>query len=117
MSDIADEYVLVGGIPGLRMPIAIGFKDQEAKYWIELGYQYEILEEMPNTKTAQDGIFDYGEVKSRLEEYESDPNVLGGGQSVEIEENNKIVWIGGIMACVIIGIVLIYFMKRRANSR
>lgn len=117
MSDIADEYVLVGGIPGLRMPIAIGFKDQEAKYWIELGYQYEILEEMPNTKTAQDGIFDYGEVKSRLEEYESDPNVLGGGQSDEIEENNKIVWIGGITACVIIGIVLIYFMKRRANNR
>ena len=117
MSDIADEYVLVGGIPGLRMPIAIGFKDQAAKYWIELGYQYEILEEMPKTKTAQDGIFDYGEVKSRLEEYESNPNVLGGGQSDEVGENNKIVWIGGITACVIIGIVLIYFMRRRANSR
>ena len=49
--------------------------------------------------------------------YESDPNILGGGQSDEIEENNKIVWIGGITACVIIGIVLIYFMKRRENSR
>ncbi len=42
---------------------------------------------MPKTKTAQDGIFDYGEVKSRLEEYESNPNVLGGGQSDEVGEN------------------------------
>ena len=46
------------------------------------------LEEMPKTKTAQDGILDYGAVKSRLEEYESNPNVLGGGQSDETGENS-----------------------------
>lgn len=117
MSGLMEEYVLVGGIPGLRMPIAIGFKDEEAKYWIELGYQYEILEEMPKTGTAQDGVFDYSAVKDRLEEYNGETNLLGSGQSDELEANNKIVWIGGVTACVIIGSVLIYYMRRRANSR
>lgn len=117
MSDLADEYVLVGGIPGLRMPIAIGFKDGEAKYWIELGYQYEILEEMPKTRTVQDGIFDYSAVKDRLEKYDGDPNLLGGGQSHESGANEKMFLIGGIAACVVIGIVAVYFIKRRAHSR
>lgn len=117
MSGLMEEYVLVGGIPGLRMPIAIGFKDEEAKYWIELGYQYEILEEMPKTGTAQDGVFDYSAVKDRLEEYNGETNLLGSEQSDELEANNKIVWIGGVTACVIIGSVLIYYMRRRANSR
>lgn len=117
MSGLMEEYVLVGGIPGLRMPIAIGFKDEEAKYWIELGYQYEILEEMPKTGTAQDGVFDYSAVKDRLEEYNGETNLLCSGQSGELEANNKIVWIGGVTACVIIGSMLIYYMRRRANSR
>lgn len=117
MSGIADEYVLVGGIPGLRMPIAIGFKDGEAKNWITLGYQYEILEEMPKTSGSQDGVFDYSAVKDRLEEYDGDPNLFGGGQSPEFGVNSKIAIIGGIVVCVVIGAVVTYFIRRREHDR
>ena len=117
MSGIADEYVLVGGIPGLRMPIAIGFKDGEAKNWITLGYQYEILEEMPKASGSQDGVFDYSAVKDRLEEYDGDPNLFGGGQSPEFGVNSKIAIIGGILVCVVIGAVVTYFIRRREHGR
>lgn len=101
-SDLIDGYVLVGGVPGLsRMPAAIGFKDGEAKYWIELGYQYEILEEMAKTKDAEEGIYDYSTVTEKLANYEA-----GSNKSV-------IVAIGIIALIAIIGVGVLYVVRKR----
>ena len=51
------RVVLVGSQPGMRQPVALGMDDETARIWISLGYQYPVMEKIPETQNVESGVY------------------------------------------------------------
>ena len=121
--DLIDGYSIVGGVRGMHHPIAIGYKDGEAKYWISLGFSYEALESRAlyvsyslksDAKIQEDGVYDYQMVKDILDEWPTGAsNISGGGAATFVY--GKIGLYMFVVECVIIAL-LIYVGEKEAKK-
>lgn len=82
--DVIDHYIIVGGVQGLFHPIAIGFQNGTAKYWIGLGYDYGLLKDEQKVVSSREDIFDYETVKADVDAFKRTANVSGGSGSEKV---------------------------------
>ena len=114
-----DRAVLIGGIPGCNMPVALGFSGTEAVAWISLGFDSEILESIPQTRSGGNGVYDYSAVLQKMNTYEVDVDSTGGGSSVEnssrsINTTTRIAVVVGSVVFILILVMWIY--KKRIKN-
>lgn len=117
---LIDHTVLIGGIPGFHMPVALGFSGTEAVAWISLGFDSEILDSIPQARSDENGIYDYSIVLQKMNTYEFDINSTGGGSSVvsnssSINTVTRIVTIIGIATFILI-LVMWRFKEKNKKS-
>lgn len=101
-----DRIIIVSGQPGMRMPIAIGFSDGEARSWISLGYSYPVISDAENTSGNNKGIYDFETIAKPARRYDDRC----------IVENPLTIWfyIIAIFVCaVVIGILIMRYIKKK----
>ena len=112
-----DHTVLIGGVPGLRQPAVLGFQDGKALGWMSLGYDYPILEEMSNTRSASKGLYDFDAVMEASQEYaNSIDNTSGGGGTIVEKELPVSIYIVAAPVAVIsifVGIIVLREKRKR----
>lgn len=109
-----DHVVLVGGVPGLREPAALGFQDGKAVGWMSLGYQYPIIEDTPAARSRTDGLYDFNTVMEASQEYANSlDNTSGGGGAIVEKEPPVSIFIVAVPVVVIAVIVGIIVMKEK----
>ena len=74
-----DRILFVGGMPGLQQPMALGFQEQKAAVWIDLGYSYPVLEGAAQPLSSDSGLYAYEEVINRARGYIPPSGDTGGG--------------------------------------
>lgn len=101
-----DRIIIVSGQPGMRMPIAIGFSDGEARSWISLGYNYPAISDAENMSGNNRGIYDFESIAKLSRRYDDRC----------IVDNPLIIWfyIIAIFACVaVMGFIVMKYRKKK----
>lgn len=96
--NMVDSYTIVGGLKGMFQPVAIGFQNGAAKYWISLGYDYELLQDRNRSAKVNEGIYDYELIKEKIDVYKDADNVSGGGSSIQERDEYRII---SLMICLL----------------
>lgn len=111
-----DHIVLIGGIPGMRQPAALSFRDGKAEGWLTLGYQYPILEELPKTRSLSYTLYDYETVMDASQKYVYlDDNTAGGGGvylEKEVPISIYIVAVPVAIIAIVVGFIVIWDKKK-----
>lgn len=114
-----DDTVLIGGIPGIRMPIALGFKEDQATAWIEIGFEYPVMDNIPSTLSAENYTYDYNTVLERLQDYKEPTGVVTGGATGELsslkKDNSSRFYIACGSVVLIFSVVAFYLRKRNTK--
>lgn len=112
-----DDTVLVGGIPGMQMPVAIGFQDNQAASWIKAGYEYPVLEEIPAAYSSNGSVYDFDIVLQKLDEYDDAAGVVTGGATGNVnevlKENSPRIYAAAGCLIVMCVLVVLYLIKRK----
>lgn len=74
-SHLIDDYIIVGGTDVFRQPVAIGFENNEAKYWIALGTQYDLFEQAPEDSVIEEGVYDYEGILKLINESNKEDHI------------------------------------------
>lgn len=105
-----NSVVLIGGIPGLRMPFALGFENDEAAAWISVGYDSPILDQISAAHAAETEAFDYNTVLEKVRQAEESPDQISGG-SLGNEKLTGIRIFAAAGSVVLICITLLLYLK------
>lgn len=103
IGNMVDSYTIVGGLKGMFQPVAIGFQNGEAKYWISLGYDYELLQDGSKGAKVNEGVYDYESIKEKMDAYKDAENVSGGGNGSQ--ERNRYSIILPIICLLLIAVI------------
>ena len=93
------RVVLVGSQPGMRQPVALGMDDETARIWISLGYQYPVMEKIPETQNVE--ISDT---------YIEDSEVSTGAG---VQSRSSMKYVAGIGIIVIGSILILSVLKKK----
>lgn len=91
----AEEVVFVGAIPGMRYPVAVGFRNGKAEDMYSLGFTYQIVEAIreKSDKRLKKGIgnlkYDYETIINLSNNYEINENDMSGGAGGELAIGEK----------------------------
>lgn len=112
------RIIIVGSQPGMQMPIAIGFHNEEAVSWISLGYQYPVIMKEKNTISLDSGIYDFENISASAEKYENrgmeDSIVSGFPMGKGLSWKRFVIILDG---CVLtIAVILIIAKKIRSSK-
>lgn len=103
IDNMVDSYTVVGGLKGMFQPIAIGFQSGAAKYWISLGYDYELLQNRRGSAEVNEGIYDYELIKEEMDAYKGVENMSGGGNGIQEKNEYGIIL---LMICLFFAAVI-----------
>lgn len=120
-----DEVVLIGGIPGMHEPVALGFDDGKAENLYSLGYSYPIVNSMKSNsrynikKGISDEKYDFETIMKASQSYDTSENTLsggaGGGGSIVGEESYTSIYIVVvpviIISVIVAGVYFLYFKR------
>ena len=104
------RVVLVGSQPGMRQPVALGMDDETARIWISLGYQYPVMEKIPETQNVESGVYSFESVAEISDTYIEDSEVSTGAG---VQSRSSIKYVAGIGIVLIGSILIISVLKKK----
>ena len=104
------RVVLVGSQPGMRQPVALGMDDETARIWISLGYQYPVMEKIPETQNVESGVYSFDSVAEISDTYIEDSEVSTG---VGVQSRSSMKYVAGIGIVLIGGILILSVLKKK----
>lgn len=119
-----DKVVIIGGIPGMHEPVALGFAYGKAESWYSLGFSYPIIESMKSSsrlkirKGIDSGKYDFESVMKASQSYvinDGDTTSGGAGGSI-VEEYTSLYFITVpvvIISIIVAGTYFLYFRRNR----
>lgn len=107
------RVVLVGSQPGMRQPVALGMDDETARIWISLGYQYPVMEKIPETQNVESGVYSFESVAEISDTYIEDSEVSTG---VGVQNRSSMKYVAGI-GIVLIGSILILSVLKKKKMK
>lgn len=123
--DKYENVILVGSLPGLRYPVAVGFSEGVADDIITLqaSAAYEVLEYLPVTESVNsvENVYDFLTVSEIAQEkyasdYEGDNSLIGGGGYVSERQTAwNSIFIPVLLAVAIVGVFII--IRKNINNR
>ena len=104
------RVVLVGSQPGMRQPVALGMDDETARIWISLGYQYPVMEKIPETQNVESGVYSFDSVAEISDTYIEDSEVSTGAG---VQSRSSMKYVAGIGIIVIGSILILSVLKKK----
>lgn len=104
------RVVLVGSQPGMRQPVALGMDDETARIWISLGYQYPVMEKIPETQNVESGVYSFESVAEISDTYIEDSEVSTGAG---VQSRSSMKYVAGIGIIVIGSIIILSVLKKK----
>ena len=104
------RVVLVGSQPGMRQPVALGMDDETARIWISLGYQYPVMEKIPETQNVESGVYSFESVADISDTYIEDSEVSTGAG---VQSRSSMKYVAGIGIIVIGSILILSVLKKK----
>ena len=104
------RVVLVGSQPGMRQPVALGMDDETARIWISLGYQYPVMEKIPETQNVESGVYSFESVAEISDTYIEDSEVSTGAG---VQSRSSMKYVAGIGIIVIGSILILSVLKKK----
>ena len=104
------RVVLVGSQPGMRQPVALGMDDETARIWISLGYQYPVMEKIPETQNVESGVYSFESVAEISDTYIEDSEVSTGAG---VQSRSSMKYVAGIGIVLIGSILILSVLKKK----
>lgn len=104
------RVVLVGSQPGMRQPVALGMDDETARIWISLGYQYPVMEKIPETQNVESGVYSFDSVAEISDTYIEDSEVSTGAG---VQSRSSMKYVAGIGIVLIGSILILSVLKKK----
>ncbi len=102
-----------GKSTGMRQPVALGMDDETARIWISLGYQYPVMEKIPETQNVESGVYSFESVAEISDTYIEDSEVSTGAG---VQSRSSMKYVAGI-GIIVIGSILILSVLKKRNWR
>lgn len=103
-----DRIIIVSSQPGMRMPIAIGFSEGEARSWISLGYGYPVISDAENAGEIDTGIYDFETIATLARDYDDeclkDPHTLW-------------FYVAALLVCAVVTGILVIRYKEKKHAK
>lgn len=113
-----DRIIFISSQPGIRMPIAIGLSDGEARSWISLGFGYPIISEVENARGVDNGIYDFETIAELALDYNGGfiNSDISTGYGVRRHRNLWLCIIVIIICAAITGSIIVRYKKKNMPS-
>ena len=95
---------------GMRQPVALGMDDETARIWISLGYQYPVMEKIPETQNVESGVYSFESVAEISDTYIEDSEVSTGAG---VQSRSSMKYVAGIGIVLIGSILILSVLKKK----